>query len=142
MRPEVFFAGPTTGSGVQENRGGAPTRRFQVKGMGQALPDGQFRLEQTITFEQDSSTTRTFTFRRVDAHHYVGTLTGASGTVHGEAYGNLFHLRYPMKHPFRGRMEQWLYLQSDNHTVLNQATIRVFGIVVARLSERITQEKP
>ena len=142
MRPEVFFDGVTTSSGLQENRGGAPTRRFTVKGVGQVLPNGQFRLDQTITFEQDAPTTRAFIFQRVDAHHYTATLTDASGTVRGEVYGNLLHLRYPMKHPFRGRMEQWLYLQPDNRTVLNEATIRVFGIVVARLSERITQEKP
>ncbi|MDQ6610882.1 MAG: DUF3833 domain-containing protein [Gemmatimonadota bacterium] len=142
MRPELFFAGPTSSSGVQENRSGGPTRRYHVNGVGQALPNGEFRLDQTITFEQDAPTTRAFIFRRLDAHHYVATLTDASGPVHGEVYGNLLHLRYPMKHPFHGRMEQWLYLQPDNRTVLNEATIRVFGIVVARLSERITQEKP
>ncbi|MEP6778624.1 MAG: DUF3833 family protein [Gemmatimonadaceae bacterium] len=142
MRPELFFAGLTTSSGLQENRSGAPTRRFYVKGVGEALPNGEFRLKQTITFEQDAPTTRTFVFRRLDAHRYVATLTDASGTVRGEVYGNLLHLRYPMKHPFRGRMEQWLYLQPDNRTVLNEATIRVFGVVVARLSERITREKP
>jgi hypothetical protein len=142
MRPEVFFAGTTTSSGLQENRGGAPTRRFHVESAGHALANGEFRLDQTITFENDPPSTRTWVFTRRDEHRYDGTLTDASGSVHGEAYGNLFHLRYPMKHPWSGRMEQWLYLQPDGRTVMNEATIRIFGVVVARLSERITHETP
>ena len=44
-----------------------------------------------------------------------------------------------MQTPFGGSMEQWLYLQPDGRTVMNQATIRVFGPVVAHLSERISR---
>jgi hypothetical protein len=62
--------------------------------------------------------------------------------VEGEAYGNLFHLRYPMQTPFGGWMEQWLYLQPDGRTVMNQATIHVFGLTMAHLSERISREVP
>jgi hypothetical protein len=70
----------------------------------------------------------------------TATLTDASGVVKGETYGDLFHLRYPMKTPVGGHMEQWLYLQPDGHTVMNEATVRLFGVVVAHLSERITHE--
>ena len=45
-----------------------------------------------------------------------------------------------MRHPFAGSMEQWLYFQPDGRTVLNEATVRVAGIVVAHLSERISHE--
>lgn len=141
MRPEIFFAGATSSSGVLANRSGAPTRRLQVKGFGQTLPDGSFRLDQSITFDQDTPETRTWVMRRLDAHHYTGTLTDASGAVRGEAYGNLFHLRYPMKTPFGGEMEQWMYLQPDGRTVMNEATVRVFGVVVAHVSELITQDE-
>ena len=140
LRPEIFFAGATGSSGVLENRSGAPTRRLHVKGSGLAQPDGSFRLEQSITFDQDAPQMRTWVLRRLDSHHYTATLTDASGAVQAEAYGELFHLRYPMKTPFGGHMEQWMYLQPDGHTVVNQATVRVFGIVVAHLSERITHE--
>ena len=140
MRPEIFFAGTTGSSGVLENRSGAPTRRFHVEGSGQTLPDGGFRLQQRLTFGGSAVEMRTWVLRRLDAHHYTASLTGASGAVKGEAYGNLFHLRYPMQTPFGGWMEQWLYLQPDGRTVMNQATIRVFGLVVARLSERISRE--
>ena len=142
MRPEIFFAGATSSSGVVENRSGAPTRRFHVEGFGLMLPDGSFRLDQRVTFDRGAPKTRSWVMRRLDFHHYTATLTDASGAVHGEAYGDLFHLSYPMKTPFGGEMEQWIYLQPDGRTVMNEATIRVFGIVVAHLSERITHEGP
>jgi hypothetical protein len=140
MRPEVFFAGTTRSGGVLEDRAGAPTEQFQVEGKGETLPDGSFRLTQRVQFDADPPTTRTWVMRRLDAHRYTATLTDASGIVEGEAYGNLFHLRYPMKHPFAGRMEQWLYLQPDGRTVVNEATVSVLGITAAHLSERITHE--
>ena len=140
MRPESFFAGTTRSSGVLENRSGAPTRRFHVEGDGVTLPDGSFRLDQGVTFEHDAPQRRTWIMRRLDSHHYIASLTDASGAVRAEAYGDLFHLRYPMRTPFGGSMEQWLYLQPDGRTVMNEATVRVFGVVVAHLSERITHQ--
>lgn len=140
MRPELFFAGTTRSRGVTANSSGAPTRRFRVEGLGRALPDGSFRLDQTVVFEGKTPETRTWSMQRLDAHRYTATLTDASGTVHAEAYGNLFHLRYPMKTPFGGEMEQWLYLQPDGRTVMNEATVRVFGIVAAHLSEQIVRD--
>jgi hypothetical protein len=77
--------------------------------------------------------------QRLDPHRYSATLTDASGPVQGEAYGDLFHLSYPMKAPIGGEMEQWMYLQPDGRTVVNEATVRVFGIPVAHLSERLTR---
>ena len=142
MRPEGFFAGSTASTGVLEDRGGAPTKRFHVEGTGSLLADGTFQLDQTISFEQEAPTTRRWLLQRVDGHHYSGSLTDASGPVTAEAYGNLFHVAYPMKQPVAGRIEQWLYLQPDGRTVTNEATVRLLGIVVARLSERITRRDP
>ncbi len=138
LRPEIFFAGATNSTGIVENRSGAPTTRFQVHGEGHGMPDGRFVLVQRIAFEGQPPRERTWTLTRVDKHHYAGTLTDATGDVRAEAYGNLFHLTYPMKEPPFGRMEQWLYLQPDGHTVLNEATVSLLGITAAHLSERIT----
>ena len=140
MRPEIFFAGATNSTGVLENCAGAPTRRFHVEGSGRVLPDGDLRLVQRIMFDGQAPEQRTWVLHRVDPHHYTATLTDASGPVTAEAYGNLFHLRYPMRHPFGGEMEQWLYLQPDGRTVMNEATVTVVGVVAAHLSERITHE--
>ena len=116
-------------------------QRLRVEGLGKVLRDGSLRLEQRVTLGREPPQLRTWVLRRLDAHRYTGTLTDASGPVRAEAYGDLFHLKYPMASPFGGRMEQWLYLQSDGRTVLSEATIRVFGVVVARISERITREE-
>ena len=140
MRPEIFFAGATSSSGVLETTSGAPTRRLHATGAGQALPDGDLRLVQHITFDQDAPTERTWVLHRTGDHNYTATLTDASGPVTGEAYGDLFHLQYPMRSPVGGEMEQWLYLQPDGRTVVNEATVSVLGITVAHLSERITHE--
>ena len=138
MRPETFFAGTTRSSGVLEDRGGAPTRRLHVAGTGRPLANGDLELVQDVTFDQDAPTRRTWVLHRLDAHRYTASLTDAADTVQGEAYGDLFHLRYTLRSPPGGTMEQWMYLQPDGSTVVNEATIRLLGVVVARLSERIT----
>lgn len=138
MRPEAFFAGRTASTGVLENRSGAPTQRFQVQGRGRSLPDGRFQLVQSITFQGQPPRERTWVLTKVDGHHYQGTLTDARGPVRAEAYGNVFRVTYPMKEPALGRMEQWLYLQPDGQTVVNEATISLLGVTAAHLSERIT----
>ena len=139
LRPDQFFLGTTTSTGVLETASGAPSQRFHVEGVGMSLPGGELQLDQTISFEHQPPTTRRWVLTASGPHHYTATLTDASGPVEAEAYGNLFHLRYPMKQPFGGRMEQWLYLQPDGRTVMNEATVTLFGlVVVAHLSERIT----
>lgn len=138
FRPEAFFAGSTHSSGVLQNRSGEPTHRFRVEGQGEVLADGSLRLEQRVSFQGAAPQVRTWVLRRVDAHRFRATLTDAAGPVRAEAHGDLLHLEYPMQSPFGGWMEQWMYLQPDGLTVLNEATVRVFGVVVARISERIT----
>ena len=138
MRPEVFFAGTTHSFGVLETRSGAPSKIFHVEGRGVTQADGTFRLDQTVTFDGQPPKRRTWLMRPVGPHDYRATLTDASGEVKGEAYGPLFHLRY--RYSSIARMEQWLYLQADGRTVLNEATVTVAGLVVARLSERISQD--
>lgn len=139
FEPERFFRGVTRSSGLLENRSGEPTRRLKVEGAGQLMPDGTLRLDQWVALGDDAPRMRTWSLRRVDAHRYAATLTDASGPVEAEAHGNLFHLTYATRTPPFGRMEQWMYLQPDGRTVVNEATITVLGFVVAHVSERITQ---
>ena len=141
FKPEIFFAGATRSTGVQEDRAGAPTRLFQVAGQGILQPDGDLQLDQTIVFDQDPPLQRTWIMHRTDDHHFTASLTGADGPVTGENYGNLVHLTYAMVKPRFAQMEQWLYLQPDGVTVVNEATVSFLGITAARLSERITREK-
>ncbi|MEO6235592.1 MAG: DUF3833 family protein [Vicinamibacterales bacterium] len=138
FRPEQFFAGVTHGDGVLATRGKGD-RAFQVTGTGHSEPDGIFVLDQTLTYADRKVERRSFRMRRVDAHHYTATLTGASGRVAARAEGNSFHLRYTIRRP-AVTMEQWIYLQPDGRTALNRGTVRVLGVPVAHLSETITRQ--
>jgi hypothetical protein len=138
MRPETFFAGSTTSYGIIATAKGKPSRILCVSGAGRSLSDGSFRLDQTIAYADGKSGERTWVMKSADGVHYSATLTDAAGLVRGEVHGNLFHLRYLLKHP-AVYMEQWLYLQADNRTVLNEGRISIAGVTIARLSERITR---
>ncbi|MBE7218507.1 MAG: DUF3833 family protein [Caulobacteraceae bacterium] len=136
--PFVIFAGRTASQGVLEAASGAPSERFRVQGTGRVEPDGTLVLDQRIAFEGKPARERTWRLRRLDAHHFTASLTDASGPVSAEAYGALLHLRFRLKGVPLGAMEQWLYLQDDGRTLVNEAVVRVAGVPVRRLSERIT----
>ena len=139
LRPERFFAGETRSQGVLEAASGAPSQRFVVEGRGSATADGGFTLVQTVRFEGEVPRVRSWRMRAVGPHGYVGTLTDAAGDVSAEAWGDLLHLRYRLKSVPFGSMEQWLYLQADGRTVMNEAVVKVAGVTVRRLSERISR---
>lgn len=140
FRPELFFGTTATGHGIIQSAGGKPARPIRVESRGTAQADGTFRLDQTI-YEGGKTRTRFWIMTRVGKNRYTATLSDADGPVSAEVYGNLFHLRYLLKKPFV-TMEQWLYLQPDGRTVLNEGTIRMPGRTIARLSEIITRNEP
>ena len=142
LQPERFFAGATHSDGVLENRSGEPTDRVHVTGVGTMLEGGQFRLDQTVTFDVGKPEHRTWIMTRIDQHHYTASLTDASGPVRAEAYGNLFHVLYSMKSPVGGQFEEWMYLQPDGRTVMNESTIFVVGLVAAHFAEQIVHDGP
>jgi hypothetical protein len=137
--PEAFFAGRTHSWAVLQSASGAPVRSLTVEGMGRVQADGAFRLDQTTT-SQGKADTRTWIIRRLDAHRYEASLTSAAGPVRGEAYGNLVHFKYALKDKPYVSVEQWMYLQPDGKTVLNEDAITVLGVVIYRLSETIVHD--
>jgi hypothetical protein len=143
--PEQFFAGNTRGAGILQANDGAPAKQISVTSYGRMLPDGRFQLEQTISQSTPGlpgveTTRRTWLMSKVDGPRYTATLTDAAGPVTAEAHGNLFHLKYLFKKPFV-TMEQWLYLQADGRTVLNEARVYIPGRTLARLSEIIVRQE-
>lgn len=144
FRPEQFFGGTAHGSGFIQSARGRPARQIRVLSKGTMLPDGRFRLDQTITQSQpgvagEKLSSRHWIMTRLDDRRYTATLSDAAGPVTAEVQGNVFHLRYLLKKPFV-QMEQWLYLQPDGKTVLNEGTISMPGRIIARLSEVIVRE--
>ena len=137
MRPERFFAGDTEGRG-QLTMHGRASRPFKVTSRGSNEPDGSFRLDQTVAYEDGEIVRRTWRMRALDARTYTGTVSDASGEMHGTIEGNAFRLRYLIRQPTI-YMEQWLYLQGDGRTVMNRAEVTILGIPWARLEERIVR---
>ncbi len=142
LQPEVFFAGRTHSWGVLQARSGAPSHALAVHGLGQTEPDGTFRLDQVVTFDDGRVVKRTWTLRKLPGNRYRADLTDAQGEVRGEVHGRLLHLRYALKGKPGVTMEQRLYLQPDGRTVLNESIVRAFGVTVLRLSELITRDGP
>jgi Protein of unknown function (DUF3833) len=143
MRPERFFDGESRGNGVIQSASGKPAKHFTVLSRGKLLPDGRFQLYQDITQATPGTlpaktSSRTWIMSRTGSNSYSATLSDAAGSVTGDVHGNLFHLRYLMKKPFV-TMEQWLYLQPDGRTVLNEGIVKMPGRTIARLSEIIVR---
>ncbi|MDP9291240.1 MAG: DUF3833 domain-containing protein [Verrucomicrobiota bacterium] len=142
--PARFFTGRTRSSGVLENRGGSPTQRVTTETRGQWNGD-TLKLEQDLAFSGGKRQHRSWSMRRIDAHHFEATANDIIGTIRGEAYGNVFHWSFtvalspgnPLSHV---RMTQWMYFQPDRRTMLNHSTIRKAGIVVAQVTEQFSRE--
>jgi hypothetical protein len=140
LRPEQFFAGETRGQGVIRTIGGGEGRGFEVTSTGRRTGEG-IRVDQIIRYADGKVDRRFWTLRRSSPGRYEGTLSDAAGPIGAEVSGDRLRLRYLLKRPAI-TMEQWLYLQPDGRTLRNEGTVRAFGMVVARLSERISRHAP
>jgi len=99
-----------------------------------------FHLDQAVKFANGAVESRTWQIRRLTGDRYSASLSDAAGPVSAEISGNLFHLRYLLRRPAI-YMEQWLYLQPDGRTVLNIGKVRIFGVVLAQISEKIVRNR-
>ncbi len=137
FRPEVFFDGPSHGNPVLKIRMKAP-QQLHVRSTGTPQADSTFRLDQTISYPDGHAVERTWIMQALGGGRYSSTLTpDATGPVEAYTEGNRFHIRYPM-----GRtttMEQTLSLHPDGQVADNVATVRMGGMVVARITETITR---
>ncbi len=140
LRPELFFIGEARGRGLIQTAGGRPSRTFEVISTGQRQGEG-IRVDQVIRYGDGKVERRFWTLRSTGPNTYHGTLSDAAGPVRAEVSGNALRLRYLLKRPAI-TVEQWLYLQPDGRTLLNEGTVRAFGMVVARLSEQIVRTEP
>lgn len=133
FQPLRFFEGRTEGEGRLSIAMRAPAL-VQVHGRGAFDRDGTLILRQIVDRPGKPSTRRTWRLREVTPGRYSGTLSDATGPVSGEMAGQRLHLAYRMKGGLRA--EQWLTSNTDG-SARNTMTIRLRGIVVARLDEHI-----
>lgn len=137
--PIAYFEGPTHSWGVIEARDGAPETRFRADLSGHRDGDALV-LIQDFTFEDGHKQQRIWRLRRIDAHRLDATASDVIGVATGDAYGNTFRWDYtlqlkPGNALTRVGMHHWMYLAGDGNTLLNQVTIRKFGLRVGGTTE-------
>jgi hypothetical protein len=134
--PQNGFSGLSEGNGTL--RLFFSHKPFHVENHGFDRPDGSFQLDQTVQFEGNVPETRTWLMRRSNNLHYTATLSGAAGTVTGEASGSRLTLRYRIKGPLV--MHQTLTLATDGKSIDNVGRVTLFGIPVGSLHELIQRK--
>jgi Protein of unknown function (DUF3833) len=145
FEPEKYFAGETHSWGVLETPSGKPMEVLHTRTKGNW--DGRvLHFEQEIVFERGKSEHRSWLVRRLDGHHYSATGTGIIGTARGEAWGNVFHLDFTLDalpgNPLgRVQMSQWMYLQADGVTLVNQDALSKGGLTVAGITEQFWKDR-
>lgn len=136
--PIAFFAGTTHGTGrlhVILHR----TRSTDVVGIGTVAGQDAIVLRQRVAIDGEKPTNREWRLRRTGPGTYTGTLTDATAPVAATVEGNALTIRFPMKHGLA--ITQHLYLQPGGAVALNTMVVRKWGVVVARLDERIEKQQ-
>lgn len=144
FRPEIYFAGHTHADGAFVDASGKPESRFVGDTTGRRDPDGSTTFRQAIRFDDGTRRDRTWRIVPVDAGHIVATGSDIVGFAQGEIAGNVLHLAYtvrtdPQNPLLDVEFEQTMTLQPDGRTLINRSTIRKFGFVVRRASERFVR---
>jgi hypothetical protein len=134
LDPLDFFTGEVRGEGtIKVMMKPAATVRSESRG----TPDGKggMILDQKVYEAGKPVRSSRWTLQPTSKTTLKGTVSNAPGPVSGRLSGNRLHLKYPMAGGLVA--EQYMYLQPDRRTLLNHITVRKFGIVVARVEERI-----
>lgn len=138
--PVRFFTGHVRSWGVVEDRGGAPTGRVRTDCQGEAEGADGLHMEQRLTMEDGTTTTRDWHMRRTGPRAYSATANDMVGSAAGEAQGRAFHWRWvlatrPGNPLFDVTMEQWMYLMDDG-AMVNRTVVSKLGLVLAEVTEQ------
>ncbi len=136
--PAEFFVGRSSGQGELSIRARG-TEPVRVESVGTRQPDGSVRLLQTIQRGDDEPYDRTWTLRPESPTRWTGTLTEATGPVETMVDGNQLRIHY--RTGTFTTVDQRLVLQPGGDVALNRLTVKVLGVPVARLSERIEKAR-
>ena len=133
--PERFFSGRSFGDGVVTTP--VSQYRLHVESVGRVERDGLIVLDQTITQKDQEPETRQWRIKAAGGGRYAGTLSDAAGGVEGRVKGRVLVLAFFTKAGLA--VEQRLELQPGDQVALNHMTIRILGLPLASLEERITK---
>ena len=133
--PVEFFEGRSHGEGTLHElfKG---DKRIVVDSMGRVGRGGVLTLDQTVRISGDPGKQRQWQLRPT-REGWAGTLTDAKGAVTATREGDGIRIRYKMDGGLK--VEQVLTPRPGWKTVDNEMRIRKFGIVVARLDEKIVK---
>lgn len=135
LRPEIFFAGHTTGRGTMVSEIDGTRELYRVDNFGHRERDA-FVLEQTISYP-DRVEHRTWHIRRIAPNRYSADVSDAAAPFEIEADGPNLRFSYPLKAIPTGRIEQTLSLQPDGRQLSNSGIVTVLGLPVRRIEEKI-----
>ena len=133
--PVTFFTGRSHGEGTLHEvfKG---DRRVRVDSVGRVAKGGVLILDQTVRVEGDKPKTRRWQLRPA-REGWSGTLTDAKGQVVASRDGESIRIRYKMDGGLK--VEQVLTPRPGWRQVDNKMKIKKFGMVVARLDEKIVK---
>ena len=134
LDPVAFFEGRTRGTGTLRVLLKGP-QAVRVESVGTVTPDGTLVLRQSIDVEGDNPRKRVWRLRRTGPASFNGTLSDARGPIAVTSERGSIRIRYRTTDGLG--VQQWLTPAADGQTIHNRMTFSKFGIVVARLTERI-----
>lgn len=136
--PFVFFLGRSRGEGRLQKLFSDPVT-VQVRSSGRMEGADMLILDQSVTEGDKPKRQRQWRLSRTAPGLYEGTLSDATDTVRADIREDgTLRIRYTMKDGFTVR--QILTLNPGGQSADNRMTIRKFGLIVARLDERIERE--
>lgn len=145
LLPEQFFAGPTKGWGIIEDRFGGVQSQFTVTLNGRW--DGTaLILDEDFVYDSGRTQKRQWRLVKTGPDTYEGRAADVPGVARGTISGNTFNLRYPLEIP-RGDgtltvdVDDWLFLQPGG-VAINRAQLSKFGVGVAEITLFIQRPAP
>ncbi|MAC33666.1 MAG: hypothetical protein CME38_08695 [Haliea sp.] len=143
--PERFFNGQLVAHGVIKDRAGEVTRRF-VADIDASWENGVGTLDESFTFNDGSTDTRTWTLRPAGDGRYVGTAGDVVGPGELTLAGNALFLDYVLRVPWRDgsidlRIDDRMYLV-DEQTLINESVMYKFGFRVGEILLVIRRLEP
>jgi len=137
LLPEEFFAGPTRGWGMIEDRFGGVLSQFTVDLSGRW--DGKtLILDEDFRYDSGRTQKRQWHLVKTGPDTYEGRADDVPGVAIGVISGNTFNLRYPLTIP-RGDgtltvdVDDWLFLQPGG-VAINRADLSKFGVGVGEIT--------
>lgn len=132
-----FLQGELLAFGTIEDFKGSIIHSFTAKIIG-VWQGNSGTLTEIFTYDDGSTEQRIWTLTVEDNVNVKGVAQDIIGLAKGKQMGNALNMRYTLERNIKGKkiqfaMDDWLYLVSDSHCI-NKATMRKFGVVVARLT--------